>query len=600
MLLLAGLLFSACGDDSVATSDAAPQDAPRQDAPPLPPTLANLTVSVGTLSPAFAPETLSYAVDLGLASQTFSVTPTATTPAAVAILVNGTNVESGTSSPPFPLALGATTVTIVLTNTLSGSAQTYALTVNRGAGILQRAYEKASNTDAMDNFASSVSLSGNTLAVGARYEDSSATGINGNQMDNSALNSGAVYVFAKNGTNWVQQAYLKASNTDAGDVFGGSVSLSGDTLAVGAHGEASNSAGIDGNQADNSAPESGAVYVFVRTGTTWTQQAYLKASNIDTTDRFGLRVSLAGDTLAVGAPAEDSDANTINGNQSDNSALDAGAVYVFDRSGTTWAQQAYLKASNADAGDNFGSSLSVFGDTIAVGAAAEDSNSTGSNGDEADNSYDAAGAAYVFVRSGTTWTQQAYLKASNSDPGDFFGSTLSLSGDTLAVGARFEDSNATGINGTQSDNSARDSGAVYVFVRSDTVWNQQAYLKASNTGAYDDFSSANAVALSGDTLAVGADVEDSNATGINGNPAENGYTDSGAAYLFVRNGTTWTQQAYLKASNTGPYDYFGNSISLSGNTLAAGALQESSNATGTDGNQADNSAVRSGAVYIFE
>ena len=136
------------------------------------------------------------------------------------------------------------------------------------------------------------------------------------------------------------EAYLKASNTGVGDLFGYSVSLSGDTLAVGAVGEASNTTGVNASQSDNSARGSGAVYIFTRSGTTWSQQAYLKASNTGRGDTFGHSVSLLGDTLTVGASYESSSATGVNGSQSDNSARESGAVYVFTRSGTTWSQQA--------------------------------------------------------------------------------------------------------------------------------------------------------------------------------------------------------------------------------------------------------------------
>ena len=201
------------------------------------------------------------------------------------------------------------------------------------------------------------------------------------------------------------------------------------------------------------------------------------------------------------------------------------------RSGTTWSQQAYLKASNTGAGDFFGYSVAVAGDTVAVGAYGEDSNATGVNGNQADNNATNAGAAYVFVRSGTNWNQQAYLKASNTEANDQFGNAVAVAGDTVVVGANGEDSNATGINGNQSDNSATNAGAAYVFVRSGATWSQQAYLKASNTGANDEFG-AYAVAVVGDTVVVGANMEDSNATGINGNQADNSTIDSGAAYIF--------------------------------------------------------------------
>jgi hypothetical protein len=160
-----------------------------------------------------------------------------------------------------------------------------------------------------------------------------------------------------------------------------------------------------------------------------------------------------------------------------------------------------------------------------------------------------------------------------------------------------EDSNATGVNGTQSDNSADASGAAYVFVRSGTTWSQQAYLKASNTGASDKFGYS--VAIAGDTVVVGAYLEDSNATGVNGDGSNNSAINSGAAYVFVRSGTTWSQQAYLKASNTGANDLFGFLVAISGDTVVVGAYGEASNATGVNGTQSDNSASSAGAAYVF-
>jgi hypothetical protein len=279
-----------------------------------------------------------------------------------------------------------------------------------------------------------------------------------------------------NGT-WSQQAYLKAPNAEASDEFGYSVSISGDTIVVGAWWEDSNQTTITngpGASSNNSASNSGAAYVFVRSGTNWSQQAYLKAPNAEANDWFGFSVSISGDTIVVGANQEDSNQTTItNGTtaSSDNSASESGAAYVFVRSGTTWSQQAYLKAPNAEAGDWFGWSVSISGDTIVVGANLEDSNQTTiTNGTTAssNNSASNSGAAYVFVRSGATWSHQAYLKAPNAEAGDLFGFSVSISGDTIVVGALWEDSNQTTItNGTtaSSDNSASESGAVYVFVR---------------------------------------------------------------------------------------------------------------------------------------
>jgi FG-GAP repeat len=265
--------------------------------------------------------------------------------------------------------------------------------------------------------------------------------------------------------------YFKASNIDMLDIFGSSLAISsdGNTLAVGAYGEDSGATGVNNNSADNSVSDSGAVYVFTNNGGTWSQQAYIKASNTDANDHFGIRVTLSsdGNTLAVGAPNESSNATGINNDQADNSAAHSGAVYVFTRSGSIWSQQAYVKASNTDVDDRFGVTvaLSSDGNTLAVGAEYEDSSAVGVNGIQTDNGATDSGAVYLFTRSSSTWSQQAYIKASNTDAGDSFGATVALSGDgaTLAVGGYNESSNATGIGNNQTDNGALNAGAVYLY-----------------------------------------------------------------------------------------------------------------------------------------
>jgi trimeric autotransporter adhesin len=444
--------------------------------------------------------------------------------------------------------------------------------------LLQAGYFKASNTNADDWFGLSVALSGDTLVVGAPHESSSATGVNGNQADNSMKDSGAVYVFTRTAGVWSQQAYLKASNTDAHDAFGYNVAIAGDTIAVGAPFEESNATGVNGDQADNSAP-AGAAYVFTRAGGVWTQQAYLKASNTGASDEFGIFVALADETLAVGAWGADP----------------SGAVYVFTRTDAVWSQQAHLNPPIF--GGGFGRWLALAGDTLAVGAPLESGAATGVNGDEANNTAPEAGAVYVFTRTAGVWNKQAYLKASNTDAGDKFGQGLALDGNTLVVGARYEASAGNGVNGDQSDNNAPHAGAVYVFTRTAGVWSQQAYLKASNAGANQNFGGS--LALLGDVLAVGACLEDSDGTGINGNQGNSNAPDSGAVYLFKRSGGDWTQKAYLKANNSDAGDEFGMIVALSGESLAVGAFVERSNATGVNGNQEDNSAPNSGAVDLF-
>jgi hypothetical protein len=287
------------------------------------------------------------------------------------------------------------------------------------------------------------------------------------------------------------QARLTASDAAKHDNFGWSVAIAGSTAVIGADAKSSGT---------------GAAYVFTRSGTTWTQQARLTASDAAKHDNFGWSVAIAGSTAVIGADARNSD---------------TGAAYVFTRSGSTWTQQAELTASDGAANSFFGYSAAVSGSTAVVGA-------TSSN---------RTGAAYVFTRSGSTWTQQAKLTASGGIAGDEFGYSVALSGSTAAVGA---------INNNAG------TGAAYVFTRSGTTWSQQAKLTASDGAASDFFGYS--VTLSGGTAVVGA-------------PDNLG---TGAAYIFKRLGSTWTQQAKLTVSGGGN-DFFGSSVSLSGTTAVVGA-----------------------------
>ena len=415
---------------------------------------------------------------------------------------------------------------------------------------------------------------------------------------------------------WKQFAYLKASNPaeDAHLGCGGTltghagntsaISDDGNTIAVGAPHENSGAKGINGNQNDTSAYSAGAVYVFTRRGTTVAQQAYVKASNPMPSANFGSSVVLSrdGNTMAVAAYYESSAATGINGNQNDRSIPEAGAVYIFTRTGTTWSQQAYIKASNTGTaavgegfaeGDQFGYSiaLSSDGNTLAVGAIGEDSNAMGINGDQADNSAGQSGAAYVFTRSGAAWTQQSYIKSAMTRPNVLFGYSIGLSanGDTLAVAEYDAD---------------RGKGALYVLARTAGGWSHQARIQADNAENGDSLGYSLAISDDGNTIASGAADEDCMIPGINqagcdkDQPQDN---SSGAAYVFVRNGTSWTQQAFIKASNPGRQDWFGVRIAISGdgNTVAVGAPNEDSGSKGINGKQDDNSAFEAGAVYVY-
>jgi hypothetical protein len=501
------------------------------------------------------------------------------------------------------------------------------------AQVRQLAYLKASNPEAHDHFGcggafdghagwgTAVSGDGNTVVVGAPHEAGGGRGVNGNQQDNSLHGAGAAYVYVRNGSTWTQQAYLKASNPQMAAEFGHAVAISadGNTIAVSAFWEASAAKGINGNQDDHSIPNAGAVYVFARRGTTWTQQAYIKASNTgeaaqgDTWgegDQFGASMALSddGNTLAVGALSEDG--SGFNGDDRDNSFPNAGAVYVFNRTGTNWAQTGYLKPANPDGegqgaggafGDMFGYSVSLSADgrTLAAGAFDEDGSARTINGPY-DNRRNAAGAVYVFVKPvNGFWMQQAYVKPNNVDAGDQFGVSVSLSddGNTLLVGSLDDDCLATGVNPSEpcTDDQAADisTGAAHVFVRSGNTWTQQAFIKPHNTRENDWFASRLALSGDGNTAAIPSPLTD----GLDGKTLE-----AGAVYLFTRSGTTWRQAAYIQGNNTEAYDQFGGSVSLSrdGRTLVATALGEDSTARGVNGNEKDNGADEAGAAYIFQ
>lgn len=266
----------------------------------------------------------------------------------------------------------------------------------------------------------------------------------------------------------------------------------------------------------------------------------------------------------------------------------------------------YFKASNAEAFDHFGTSVALSRDgmTLAVGAPAEDSDSSAIEGDQHNNDKVASGAVYVFARQGEQWFQQAYLKAANSGAQDQFGTAVALNSDgtTLVVGAPGEDSSSTGVGDDGLNNDLDSAGAVYVFERTGTTWQQQDYIKASNTGYRDLFGQALDISGDGDLLLVGAPGEGSLAAGTNAEQGNNEGPYAGAAYLFARSNGSWSQTAYLKASNPDVDDFFARSVSLSldGKTAAIGAFNESSDGVGINSPGNNNLVEHSGAVYVFD
>ena len=487
-------------------------------------------------------------------------------------------------------------------------------------GWYPEAYIKASNSGADDRFGSTVSLSGDVLAVGAPFEDGgqntivSGTVVN---TDNSSADSGTVYLYQRAGSQWSQVAYVKASNNGSSDGFGNSVAISGNLLAVGAAKEDSSLSTITNgtvNSTDDSLADSGAVYVFRNSNGQWQQDAYIKAANSDVGDAFGYSVSVSGNRLAVGAAYEDSNQTIITNGDAvleNNSASNRGAVYVFRRESQQWVQEAYLKASNLtlyQGGDDlFGYSVALSSDSLVVGEPERDQSESWRN----------VGAIWRFRRVGNEWSYEGgEQRASNFETYDRYGESVSISGDTVVVGAPGEDSLInTIVHGTSSPTSSndstynRDTGAVYVYRRSASSWSQEAYVKASNVMAGANF--GNAVAISGNTLAVGAFLEFSSLNGVINSveaPYDTSAFHSGAVYLFIRSGSAWSREAYIKPFNSNGGDpqtggdQFGTSISISGDTLAVGApFEDSIQSLITNGalSSLDNSSQSSGAVYIF-
>ncbi|MEZ5978866.1 MAG: integrin [Planctomycetota bacterium] len=438
-------------------------------------------------------------------------------------------------------------------------------------------YVKAPAVDFQDFFGSSVAVSGDTLVVGVPLEDGSTWGVGGDMDDDDEPDSGAAFVYVHDGSTWVFDAYLKASNPGNSDHFGESVAISGDTIVVGAPFE------------DGAGPIStdfGAVYVFVRNGGVWSQQALLTPAVRGSRDEFGRAVAIDGDTIAVGAAKEDGSGVGLSGDPNDDSSNWSGAAYVFVRSGSTWTEQAYVKQSTNAPSDRFGFWVDVDGDTLVVGALGTDAPTS----DE--------GVAEVFVRSGSNWSLQQRLVPAESDPGDAFGQRVAVDGDTIVVGALFEDGSATGVDGDATDDAAGASGAAYVFERTGSTWSQTAYLKASNTGAGDLFGSS--IAVHRDFVVVGAYQDASSAAGIDGDGSDDSASQAGSVHVFVRDGSTWAPLHYLKATNPDAFDVFGYAVAFEGDRVFVGAFGEDSNATGIGGDESNDSLQGTGAVYVVD
>lgn len=397
------------------------------------------------------------------------------------------------------------------------------------------------------------------------------------------------------------EAFVKSTNAGFSDYFGRAVAVSADgsTLAVGANYEDGASTLVNGLYND-AASISGAVYVYRRFGGVWAIEAYIKASNTGASDEFGVALALSddGSTLAVGARHEDGTGLGV-GAIDDDGGIDCGAAYVYQRTGTTWAFEAYIKASNTGNDDEFGNSLALSGDgnVLAIGARLEDSSSSLVGGASNEGATD-SGAVYVYRRM-IGWSFQAFLKAGQTSPFDEFGSALALNqnGSVLAIGAHLEDSNGRGA-GTVPNELTTGSGGVYIY-RHAAGWSLDEFIKAPNTGREDEFGVSVALSSDGNVLAVGAQHEDGGGDGV-GPAFDESAPESGAAYVYRFAGSSWRAEAFIKAPNSDFNDQFGLVLSLSrdGSTLAVGAPLEDGGSLGVDG-LFNEDAFDAGAVYIY-
>jgi hypothetical protein len=364
-----------------------------------------------------------------------------------------------------------------------------------------------------DHFGSSVAISGDTLVVGSPQDN----------------DGGSVYVFKRSGSIWTQEQ--KISPSENTDKFGSDVAISGDTLVIGSPNENWNY---------------GIVHVFVRSGSTWTPKTTI---GCDYCANFGTSVSISGETLVVGEPYDDYDWD-IKG---------SGSVYVYKRTlDGDWTQEVQLQADDVDypsahelnfdgnTNDWFGWSVSISGDTFVVGAPGDD--------DKGDDS----GSAYVFYRSEGVWLTQAKLTADDGAARVQFGTSVSISGDTVVVGSPFAG-----------------SGSAYVFERSGNNWTKFATLVAGDGADNDQFGKS--VSILGDTIVVGSPGDDDDGD------------NSGSAYIFQRNGGIWTQQYKLLAKDGTIFDNFGMSVAISDGTVVVGSPNDDNEGEGI---------VDGGSVYV--
>ena len=366
-----------------------------------------------------------------------------------------------------------------------------------------------SDANAGDSFGLAVAVDGNIAVVGAYQNDSNGT------------DCGSAYVYELSGSQWFQKQKLVPSDVAAGDNFGRSVAIEGNTIVVGSYYD----------------DKKGSAYVFARSGAVWTQQQKLVAPDAALNDRFGCSVTIDNNTIVIGAYRRNSY---------------TGAVYVFVRTGSAWSFQQELTASDGQSLDYFGYGAVIDNNTIIVGAPNDDY-----------SGYTDAGSAYLYERQGTTWLEQKILRASDSNASHHFGYSVAIDGNRAVIGA-YESDTAVALG----------AGAAYVFAKTGTDWVEQQKLFDANDPCYgDDFGWT--VAIKNDTILAGCPYDY-----IDGNK-------TGSVFEFIRTGTSWVQNDRLAAADSNTDDKFGSSVALSGRNIFIGSPYNVNNSKQT------------GSAYIF-
>lgn len=502
------------------------------------PQLLGLAPMQATLVPSFASEMRAYKIRVPMFFGLLTLQPRAAN--GVKIEINGTEVAKDASWSSGALPFGELTLIVDLTAP-TGLTSRYEVVVQRDGA--QEAFIKAMHPEKNDTFGMSVAISGDTLAVGATSEDGDVGGVNGDETNNAAAESGAVYVFVRQGTSWTQQAYLKAADPQEGNYFGGGLALDGDTLLV-----SETRANPYPNDEEDAPERPGIVHVFTRNAGVWSETTSI-ASPSGEADLFGYAMAMSSDTVVIGAPYD--------------AALgrNAGAVYSVARDGN-WGPLSKLTARNGKADEVFGWSLALDKDGLLVGAP------------EKSLQTERSGKAFYFARNAGSWQQQAELSAPMPETGGTFGWSVALQGDLAAIGSP----RASLLRRTPR-------GQTFVFERADTGWALTKALQAVVPRDSDYFGSS--VAFARDNLLIAASGDASGVRGLNGDPSSSALSQSGAFYLFQHQGDDWLRTAFIKADNAAASAGLGQAAAISGDSIVLGAIGEATAASG------------SGAVYVF-